>query len=90
MLVHLELDADRAAVRTALDALPGVEAHELDPPHQLALAVEATSLDAAHDVLTSRIRATDGVAAAWPIATHYEPNLRDASTTDAARLGTEI
>ena len=56
----------------ALGQLDGVETFDLGDEHKLGILIEAPSLDAIHQILTSAIPHVEGVLGVWPIYVNNE------------------
>jgi len=59
-------------VRLRLDEIAGVETFDLAASDKVGLLVEADDLDAAHELLTRRIVAVEGVLGVFPIYVNDE------------------
>ncbi|MHC4943593.1 MAG: hypothetical protein ACYTG7_11305 [Planctomycetota bacterium] len=61
-----------------LAALGGVETFDLDDPGKVGILIASSDLDAAHETLTRKVRAVEGVWGAWPVFVHHEGGPQDA------------
>jgi hypothetical protein len=73
-------------VRARLDALDGVDTFDLADPEKVGLLIEADGLDAAHELLTKRIVAVEGVLGVFPI---YVNDEEIAEPAQAGSIGDE-
>lgn len=70
---YARIDPDEAeAIRARIDALSQVSTFELEDHDKVGLLIESSDLGQAHDALTKRIRAIEGVWGIWPIYVHTE------------------
>ncbi|RMF75547.1 MAG: hypothetical protein D6744_13340 [Planctomycetota bacterium] len=62
--------AHRAELTQSLARLEGVETFDLGDEGKLGLLIESNSLDAAHELLATRIEPRNGVLCVWPVFVH--------------------
>lgn len=71
VLARVEV-ADRSQATRQLEQIDGVSTFSVDEQERIGILIEASSVNSAHELLTTEVNCVSGVLGTWPVFSHFE------------------
>ena len=71
VLARVEV-ADRLQTTQQLEQIDGVSTFSVDEEERMGILIEASSVNSAHELLTTEVNRMSGILGTWPVFSHFD------------------